>query len=143
MTKQINGKPVEVIQSHSWRGILDKLFKLQRDGYTVYESLSGHNSKSGTIIKLTMMKDQYGGVDGVLTTALEQTTDQIDNPIDLGEPIGTVETENGVGFVFNATEEDTSASTLEATATSDEGSSIDQPSEEAKPATKRGRKKAE
>ena len=140
MTKQINGKPVEVIQSHSWRGILDKLFKLQRDGYTVYESLSGHNSKSGTIIKLTMMKDQYGEP---LVATLEQTTDQIDNPVDLGEPIGTVETENGVGFVFSATEEDTSASTSEATATSDEGSSIDQPSEEVKPATKRGRKKAE
>lgn len=59
LTVKINGKPAVVIQSHSWVGLLKKIFEYQKQGYTIYESLSGHNSKAGTIIKLTMVKDQY------------------------------------------------------------------------------------
>ena len=122
MTKQINGKDVEVIQSHSWRGILDKMFKLQRDGYTVYESLSGHNSKSGTIIKLTMMKDQYVGS---VSENKEQTSDLGDTAD--GEVVNQAD---GVeNLVFDEPKQD----------------SVEQANVEQKPAepAKRGRKKAE
>ena len=127
MTKQINGKDVEVIQSHSWRGILDKMFKLQREGYTVYESLTGHNSKSGTIIKLTMMKDQYTGVIDTSDLNVDKPTNEVDNPVKLGEPTGTVETDSSVGFVFENVKDA-------------EKDNVDQ--KPAEPA-KRGRKKAE